>query len=356
MENLTNNPNLSVDIGQKILQPLEDASLQSCRLVNSSMKHMVDKPRFWLQKLEKKGMNPQFKSKTLNENHFVKDNLLNWRKCIDWVENTELEKNALLCLIKMHHQNFQFDPQYQVPIYFTSYVGDASLVKLILGKMDKVAKSTSMQVDDFINTNAFTYPPLFSATWGNHIEVVMLLLNYAKNLYSKRDVVNGCTPIYLSACRNHIEVVKLLINSNENPNEPINDGTTPIFIAAQENHIQMVKLLIDVSNNPNAPKSNGTTPIYIAAELNHIEVVKLLIDVSNNPNAPKDDGATPIFIAAQKNHIEVVKLLMKLTENPNAPRNDGVTPITIASQNNHLEIVLLLANYILHQKDISMES
>ena len=121
MENLTNNPNLSVDIGQKILQPLEDASLQSCRLVNSSMKHMVDKPRFWLQKLEKKGLNPQFKSKTLNENPIVKENLLNWRKLIDWVENTELEKNALLCLIKMH-QNFQLDPQYQVPIYFTSYV------------------------------------------------------------------------------------------------------------------------------------------------------------------------------------------------------------------------------------------
>ena len=101
MENLTNNPNLSVDIGQKILQPLEDASLQSCRLVNSSMKHMVDKPRFWLQKLEKKGLNPQFKSKTLNENPIVKENLLNWRKLIDWVESTELEKNVLLCLIKI---------------------------------------------------------------------------------------------------------------------------------------------------------------------------------------------------------------------------------------------------------------
>ena len=84
--------------------------------------------------------------------------------------------------------------------------------------------------------------------------------------------------------------------------------------------------------------------------------MKLLIDVSNNPNAPNNLGTTPIFIAAKKNHIEVVKLLMKLSENPNAPRNDGVTPITIASQNNHLEIVLLLANYILHQKDIPMES
>ena len=65
MENLTNNPNLSVDIGQNILQCLDVASLQTFRFVDKSMKRMVDKPRFWLQKLEKKGLNPCFKSKTL---------------------------------------------------------------------------------------------------------------------------------------------------------------------------------------------------------------------------------------------------------------------------------------------------
>ena len=65
MENLTNNPNLSIDVGQNILKCLDDTSLQSCRLVNKSIKCMVEKPKFWLQKLEKKGLNPQFKSKTL---------------------------------------------------------------------------------------------------------------------------------------------------------------------------------------------------------------------------------------------------------------------------------------------------
>ena len=51
MENLTNNPSLSIDIGQKILQYLDDTSLQTCRLVDKSMKSMVDEPRFWIQKL-----------------------------------------------------------------------------------------------------------------------------------------------------------------------------------------------------------------------------------------------------------------------------------------------------------------
>ena len=209
MENLTNNPNLSIDIGQKILQPLDDASLQSCRLVNSTLKRMVDPPRFWIQKLEKKGLNPQFKSETLNDNCFIKENLLNWRKLINEVENTELEKNVTLCLIKMH-QNFPKKSQDQVPINFTSDVGNASLVKLILGQIDLVAKSISMQVEDFIGTNAFDQTPILNATWGNHIEVV-----------------------------------KLLMNSTDNPNAPRNDGTTPISIASQNNHLEIVKLLED---------------------------------------------------------------------------------------------------------------
>ena len=196
MENLTNNPNLSIDIGQKILQPLDDASLQSCRLVNSTLKRMVDPPRFWIQKLEKKGLNPQFKSKTLNDNCFIKENLLNWRKLIDSVENTELERNVTLCLIKMH-KNFTKNTQKQVPINFASAVGDASLVEAILREIDIVANSTYMRVEDFIGTKAFLQTPIWDATWSNHIEVVQLLMGFTEKPNASRN--DGATPIYIAA-------------------------------------------------------------------------------------------------------------------------------------------------------------
>ena len=273
MENLTNNPNLAIDIGQNILKCLDDASLQSCRLVDKSMKRMVDKPRFWLQKLEKKGLNPKFNSKTLNEIGFVQENLLNWKKLAGLVENTELEKNVTLCLIKMH-QNFPENPQYQVPINFTSNVGDASLVKLILEQIDEAAKKSSLKVDDFIGTNAFNCTPIWNATWGNHIAVVKLLLNFS-----------------------------------ETPNAPISNGATPIFIAAQNNHIEVVKLLMNSTDNPNQARNDGVTPIFIAAEKGHIEVVKLLMSSTENPNQARNDGATPLSIATQNNHLEIVQLL-----------------------------------------------
>ena len=219
MENLINNPNLSIDIGQKILQILDDKSLQSCRLVNSSMKQMVDQPRVWLQKLKKKGLNPKFKSETLNDDTFVQENLLNWGKLIDNVKGKKLEKNVTLCLIKMH-QNFPI-PQYQVPIYVVSKFGDANLVELIL---EQIPKLPLRPINDFIGPNAF----------------------------------DQATPIWIAALKNHIEVVKLLMKSTDNPNAPCNDGTTPISIAAQKNNLEIVQLLVNCILPCNCKDNRGT--------------------------------------------------------------------------------------------------
>ena len=150
MENLIKNSNLATDIGQKITKVLDTESLQSCRLVNSSMKNMVDKPRFLLQKLEKKGLS--------------KEHLIKWRKLIDLVENTDLVENVTKCLMKMH-QNFS--DWAQAPIHIASKAGEASLVQIILEKVDP-----SMEPDEFGNT-----PMTLAAYWG-FPDVVKTLMNF----------------------------------------------------------------------------------------------------------------------------------------------------------------------------------
>ena len=109
MDNLIENSNLATDIGRKITNLLEMESLQSCRLVNSSMKNMVDDPRFWLQKLDKKGL--------------AKEHLIKWRKLINVVENTDLAENVTKCLIKMYQY---FSEWAQDPIHITSKAREAS--------------------------------------------------------------------------------------------------------------------------------------------------------------------------------------------------------------------------------------
>ena len=120
MENLVENPSLSVHIGQNILDFLDIDSIKSCRLVNSSMKNMVDDPKYWIQKLDKKG---------LTQEHSAK-----WRKLIDLVENTDLEENVVKCMMRMH-QNFK--EWEQAPIHIACEAGDASLVQMILKHVDE---------------------------------------------------------------------------------------------------------------------------------------------------------------------------------------------------------------------------
>ena len=90
MENLSNNPNLSSHIGHKILHFLDDKSLQNIRFVKLSMKKMVDNPKFWLQKLKKKGL--------------PKEILMQWRNLFDLVDENLME-NLTKCLMKL---NFNF--------------------------------------------------------------------------------------------------------------------------------------------------------------------------------------------------------------------------------------------------------
>ena len=47
------NPSLAHDIGQYILQLLPHEKLKSCRLVNSSMKQLIDNPNFWIEKFKR---------------------------------------------------------------------------------------------------------------------------------------------------------------------------------------------------------------------------------------------------------------------------------------------------------------
>ena len=89
--------------------------------------------------------------------------MLNWRTLVDLVENTELEKYLTLCLVRMH-KLFPKNKQYHVPIMISSRYGAATLLKLILGQIDMVAKSTSMQIKDFLGTKAFDIKDMAGVT------------------------------------------------------------------------------------------------------------------------------------------------------------------------------------------------
>ena len=151
MENLINNPILSIDIGHKILHLLDDESLQSCRMVNSSMKIMVGHPKFWLQKLVMKDS--------------AQEHLMKWRNLVNFVgnENTELMENVTKCLMKMHQQ---FSKWSQAPIHVASKVGDVDLIQLIIEHGEN-----SEEPNQYGNT------PMSLAAGLGFLEVVKLVMS-----------------------------------------------------------------------------------------------------------------------------------------------------------------------------------
>ena len=53
MNILMENPSLARDIGQQILQFLPHEKLKTCRLVNSTMKQIIDNPNFWMERFKR---------------------------------------------------------------------------------------------------------------------------------------------------------------------------------------------------------------------------------------------------------------------------------------------------------------
>ena len=322
MESLIENPNLAVDIGQKILNCLHPVldinSIKSCRLVNSSMKKIVDDPQNWIQKL----------AKPWNKLGLSQEHLKKWRTLIALVKNTDLEANVVKCLMKMYHQIMMgmklshqnpkyfgpkmkkyFDEWSQAPIYIASKIGDARLVEMIL----KHAGDLWNPMQLASNGNGET--PIHCAAKNGHYEVSKLLMSFTESFNANIQDNRGQTPLHWAAAFGHYEVLRFLISRTTNPNPQCHHGTTPIWHAVCYNHLEIVKLLVPVSDNPNVPPNpnNGWTPIHVAATKGYLKIAKVLIPATEFPNAQAISGITPRRVAIKKLHFRIASLLGPLS-------------------------------------------
>ena len=201
MENLTQNPGFQ-HLLEHIFVLLDHEDLLSCRIVGSYWKKIIDNPRFWIRKFV-----PKFGDKKF---------YATWKQLIHITENSLLEKNLVLCIIKMSKISTDF---MNYPIHMASAAGDLDLVRLILSY-----------------TNSPNSPS------------------------------NGWTPLHYAARFGHIEIVKTLMAITESHNERMRDehGNTPIHFAAEKGHLDIVKYFISHSNSPNPPNYLNQTPMDFA--------------------------------------------------------------------------------------------
>ena len=172
LESLISNPGFE-HLCQNFLIHLDKKTLLAMRLVSNSSRNFLNKPRFWLNKLN-------FKNGGSLELHKAWISLI--QKVEEDGENTDLEQNIATILIKLVDNSEMRRKLF--PLNVISMYGDLSLVKFIV--KNNMVESLSRTCD------------------------------------------KGWMPIFYATQKGHLEIVKILIQCTDNPNASDSKGRTPI--------------------------------------------------------------------------------------------------------------------------------
>ena len=320
---------------------LDSETLLSCRLVSQSWKRKLDNPYFWMEKCKQRWFPEELKTA--------------WNVVIQKLKDQNnfesFENNITVCLMKTSlnltkekMENFYF------PLNLASLGGYTNFVQFILENVDSTLRLDHKREN-----------PIHSAAKKGHIDILELLLPYAKS----EDFItkSRMTPFhYLAAQPNPnerldeiVEKIAELQGVNYNMNYIVNYKGSPLFLAAENGHIGMVKCFMRIATSY---KYEDLSPIHLAAQNGHTEIVKYLeglklcqpqkdyysgYHTNFTHNFPSSrDEMTPLHFAAMNGHIEIVKFYVDTSENVNHKNTTGYTPFLYAKINGHIEVMEIL--------------
>ena len=354
-DNILNIPGLQ-HIPENIFRLLDQKSLMNCRFVKSSWRNVLERPTFWLKKLELANV--------------PKDDLKCWKTLAINLNDDHLHE-IVLVLTKMYQTRIKHPLESVVDLEKGKKFPE--LVKLILENVDPKSEIDANIGEDYyfteiksIDMAAFfrkpesvekliekhgpevisteNYTTIHCAAFGGNINLLKILVRFVKNPIIAD--VNGRTPIHVAAEAGHLESVRFLAGFTDTPIAQNNKGETPIHEAASKGHLDVVKYLVGLTDFPNVPDNYGDTPIHFAAIDGQTNAVKLLIGLNAPLPLPVNSrGETPLHYAAYGGHLEIVKFLVGCLDVPNAANNFGSTPAEMAAQNGHDVVAKFLEDY-----------
>lgn len=344
MEKFTKIPGLQ-RISEDIFELLDKKSLMDCRLVNSSWKNVLERPIFWLKKM--------------NLENVPLDVQRSWENLAQELEDdSHPKKEFVLTLIKIYKRTERIAP---IEIVSDLCLSNDAKIELEIRKKNASPNIKAEESDGTGRT-----PIFFAAIFGHfldmcHSNLVKFMLEN-ENPYSKADLmeipwmdqpIGFVTPIHIAAFYGLTEVVKKIAKKyDSNPNlKAGGTGRTPIFFATVDGNLDIVKFLVDYIDDDKkilAADNDGFSPITMAVITSDLDILKVLVNCTDSPCAPDPRGMYPIITAVQTGHLPIVKYLVGLTDTPNAPLdpNSILTPIKIAKENRHFEVLKFLEDHI----------
>jgi ankyrin repeat protein/RNAse (barnase) inhibitor barstar len=165
---------------------------------------------------------------------------------------------------------------------------------------------------------------LMMATWNNHLELVIKLLNKGAD-------VNACdhcthdTVIYYARSSLMLDTllshgVKIKVKNK--------NKFTPLMTAAYNGEVEVVDWFLSLGVDANAKDNNRCTALYYAAEKGNLEIVNMLVEGGADINEKCGYHDKPIFMAAiMHGNLNVLERLIELGVNIEEKDNDGMTAL-----------------------------
>jgi len=159
---------------------------------------------------------------------------------------------------------------------------------------------------------------LISATYGNHMELVKLLVKNGANV-NARDSDHNQTPIFYAVQRQNLEMVKFLVDHGARINLINNQGLPLAQYAVNRetgDRISIIRYLLEQGIDPEIPNKWGETLIVSALISKNLEAFRLLITEYDADVNARSTGNTPILaLAAVSSGAMGQKMLKVLLDN-----------------------------------------
>ena len=312
MDAITNIPGF-FHISEDIFNLLDKKSLVDCQLVNHSWREILNKPKFWLKRLDEDEANyderldkdeanankimmpdesdesnsddddsiPSLEGTSFSISKFSCFDILCWKRLSQVLDEYphHITEVFVLFLIKMH-RNKSMQPLEIVKMMLGGNTSASNKISNVRGPLAGFLDiASAINRGSGVNTSSYNFE-----VRGTDSEFLNFILceshgqiNIGEHWY--------LNPLHIAAYYGLSEVVEKLTKNKlgNNVYSPVVEallGETPIHFAALNGHLDVVKILVDQTDNPLPSCRMSKTPLDFAKQNGHDDIVTFLLQRS----------------------------------------------------------------------------
>jgi hypothetical protein len=185
-------------------------------------------------------------------------------------------------------------PQLSPPIYFAELLGELSTCEWLV--------KNGYRIDD-PSGNCTLGDPLQAAAFGNHTEIVQLLLDEGAQVNT--DCGYFGDPLQAAAFSGGLETVELLLQNGAIINTEHGEYGNALIAAAHMGHLEVAKKLVECGADLELSSRNNGKAIAGAAASGQAELVRLLLLKGNNINDPNEPTGSALYCASKASDVQL---------------------------------------------------